>query len=79
MLILMHKLLFVLSPLPPARPFQRERSEGKRRAWLVLILIFEKLVPFLSANEKWKKWNTFLYLFREKNYLTLYQFELLTP
>lgn len=69
MLILMHKLLFLLSITSPhpTRLFQWEQRRTKG-AWLVLVLIFWKnLFLFcLSANEKWKKWNIFLYLFREK-------------
>lgn len=69
-----------LSPPRSSFPMRTQRRKKGEPGWF-LFWYFENLVPFvfLSANEKWKKWIIFLYLFREKNYLTLYQFELLTP
>lgn len=58
-----------LSPTPSV--FSNENtakdkgSLEKCRGWF-LFWYFEKLVPFLSANEKWKKWNIFLYLLEKK-------------
>lgn len=81
----MHKLLFPPSPLPTPLVVSNENTAKDKGVWRNVVagsyfdILKNVFLFFLSANEKWKKWNMFLYRFREKNYLTLYQFELLTP
>lgn len=69
MLILMHKLWFPLRR--PAGLFLPDFYKEKGSLAGSFFDIFNNVFCFvfvfvLSANEKWKKWIIFLYLFREK-------------
>lgn len=73
----MHKLLFLL-PAPLVFSDENPAEEKGSLAGSYFDIFRNLFLFFLSANEKWKKLIIFLYLL-EKIYLTLYQFELLTP